>query len=216
MKITGVDELALCDVRLIRYARFRDHRGYFTEHCRQSDMFAGPETPFLHGFEVVQMNESYSRAGTIRGLHFQWDPYVGKLVRVLSGHLLDLVLDIRVGSPAYGKIVGVDLPADTEASEGRWLWVPPGFAHGIVCLADTTIEYLCTGTYNPRCEASISPLAEDLDWSLCAPGLRAEFAAVVRDGPLMSDKDRHAPSLTAWAQSQHADAFVFAEVARHV
>lgn len=211
MKINSVESLAFPDVKLITFARFRDHRGYFTEHYRQSDIFAGNATAFLRRYEFVQFNESFSRAGTIRGLHFQWEPPVGKLVRAVHGHLVDLILDIRKGSPTYGKIIAVDLPANPEAAEGRWIWVPPGFAHGVLMLADTTIEYLCTGEWNPRCEEGISPLCDELDWSLCDPKLRAAFAEVAAGTPLISDKDRQNMSLSAWTADPRSDAFAFAE-----
>ncbi len=87
MKIVGVDRLTFPEVAVIRFARFQDHRGYFTEHYRESD-FA--DLDFLRGVHFRQMNESFSRAGTIRGLHFQWDPYQGKLVRAVTGRLIDL------------------------------------------------------------------------------------------------------------------------------
>src|SRR5439155_25851733 len=146
------------EIKVIRFGRFRDYRGYFTEHFRRSDLHTHPQTAFLKGVEFVQGNESFSRAGTIRGLHFQWNPYMGKLVRTLSGHMIDLVLDIRKGSPTFGKAVAYEMPANAQDAFGEWIWVPPGFAHGNAFLAETSIEYFCSGEYSPHCEAGISPM----------------------------------------------------------
>ncbi|MGZ3732526.1 MAG: dTDP-4-dehydrorhamnose 3,5-epimerase family protein, partial [Parachlamydiaceae bacterium] len=82
MKILDIKTLEVPDLKVIRFARFADHRGYFSEHFRKSDLL---QLDFHKGVEFFQCNESYSRARTIRGLHFQWNPYMGKLVRTLSG-----------------------------------------------------------------------------------------------------------------------------------
>src|SRR5207249_5665308 len=97
MNILEVKALAFPEIKVIRFGRYHDHRGYFTEHFRRSDLHTSPLTPFLKGVEFVQGNESFSKAGTVRGLHFQWNPYMGKLVRPLQGRMIDLVLDIRKG-----------------------------------------------------------------------------------------------------------------------
>lgn len=206
MKIEVVDRLAFSEVAVIRFARFRDHRGYFTEHYRTSD-FDGIDG--LRGVGFCQMNESYSRAGTIRGLHFQWNPYQGKLVRAVTGRLIDLVLDIRKGSPTFGRIIAHDLPARAEMDQSQWIWIPPGFAHGMVLTEDTLVEYLCTGEWNPKCEAGISPLAADLDWSLCDPGLKAVFDSIAPTTELISPKDRDAPGLTEWAADPRSSNFTY-------
>src|SRR5215471_10951709 len=99
MKILAAAELALPDVNVIRFARFGDHRGYFTESFRNSDFQNNPATSFMRGVQFLQCNESFSKNGTVRGLHFQWNPYMGKLVRTVRGHMVDVVLDIRKGSP---------------------------------------------------------------------------------------------------------------------
>jgi dTDP-4-dehydrorhamnose 3,5-epimerase len=163
MKIVSVQQLALPEIKVIRYARFRDHRGYSTEHFRKSDFQTHTLTTFMRGVEFVQSNESFSRAGTVRGLHFQWNPYLGKLVRTLHGHMVDLILDIRKDSPTFGKIIAYDMPANKTEDVNDWIWVPPGFAHGNPFLEDTSTEYFCSGAYNPQCEAGISPLSEDID-----------------------------------------------------
>ncbi len=208
MKILDVKALALPDIKVIRYARFRDHRGYFTEHYRKSD-FTGELTPFMHGIEFVQTNESYSRRGTLRGLHFQWNPYQGKLVRTLYGHMIDMALDIRPGSPTFGKVVAYDMPMDPNREYSDWIWLPPGFAHGTVFLQDSAIEYFCSGEYNAACEAGLSPLASDIDWSICDPGLKQAFDRIAWDNPLLSEKDRAGLSVTDWAQDERAALFTY-------
>ena len=212
LKIVAVEGLAIPDVKVIRFQRFVDHRGYFTEQYRQSDFETHEQTPFLRGVRFVQANESFSRAGTIRGLHFQWNPYMGKLVRTLHGHLIDLALDIRQGSPSFGKIVAHDMPAAADRDFDEWIWVPPGFAHGTAFPADTAIEYFCSGEYSPGCEAGVSPLAEDLDWSLCDPGLREQFAQIAEGTTLITDKDRNAPSVAAWRQDERSANFVYGDL----
>lgn len=212
MKVLAVSSLLIPEVKVIRFGRFADHRGYFTEHFRQSDFQTHPELAFLREVQFVQCNESLSKAGTLRGLHFQWNPYVGKLVRAVAGRLVDLVLDIRLGSPTLGKILAYDLPAAPERSFADWIWVPPGFAHGTLFPAGpevSVIEYFCTGQYNPACEASISPLAPDIDWSLCAPELHRDFQAVVAAGPLITDKDRGGFSVAQWTHDPRAEEFVY-------
>src|SRR5256885_2155696 len=110
MKITEVKALPISSVKTIKFARFRDQRGYFTEHYRRSDLENHPEARFMKKVSFVQCNESFSRKGTLRGLHFQWNPYMGKLVRTISGHMIDIFLDIRKGSPTFGKAYLHDMP----------------------------------------------------------------------------------------------------------
>ena len=210
MKILDVFDLAIPQVKVIRFARFPDHRGYFSEQYRFSDFETGDAAPFMRGVRFVQANESFSRAGTVRGLHFQWNPYMGKLVRTVQGHLIDLALDIRKGSPTFGRIVAHDMPASPDAGFNEWIWVPPGFAHGTLLLEDTTIEYFCSGEYSPGCEAGISPLATDIDWSACEPALAATFKEVAGSAPLITDKDRDAPSVGEWDRDERSDNFVYA------
>ena len=209
MKLLAAKRLEIPEIKVIRFARFRDERGYFTEHFRRSDLQTNPLTPFMQGVEFVQANESFSRAGTVRGLHFQWDPYMGKLVRTLYGHMVDLVLDIRRGSPTLGKVIAYDMPSRESEDSDEWIWVPPGFAHGNVFLKDTTIEYLCSGEYSPGSEAGISPLAEDIDWSLCDPRLRQTFYSIAASTRLMTEKDREGLSVSAWEKDVRSDKFTY-------
>ena len=209
MKIAAVEQFAIPEIKVIKFARFCDQRGYFTEHFRKSDFQTHPLTPFMQGVEFVQMNESFSKVGTVRGLHFQWNPYMGKLVRTLQGHMVDLVLDIRKGAPTFGKMIAYDMPSDGSHDFSEWIWVPPGFAHGNMFLKDTTIEYLCSGEYSPGCEAGISPLAKDIDWSLCNQQLRNTFEQIAFSTPLITDKDKNGLSVTAWEKDERSNNFVY-------
>ncbi len=209
MKILDVKALEIEAVKIIRYARFRDHRGYFTEHYRKTDLLNTETMPFMKGVEFVQCNESVSCTGTVRGLHFQWNPYIGKLVRTVSGRMIDMVLDIRKGASTFGKIVLYDMPADNQQDYGEWIWIPPGFAHGNLFTDNTMIEYFCSGQYNPQCEASISPLAKDIEWDLCDPVLRQIFDSIAPSTRFISDKDRNGFSVTDWENSEHSDTFLY-------
>jgi dTDP-4-dehydrorhamnose 3,5-epimerase len=210
MKILDVEQLQIPEIKVIRFARFRDERGYFTEHFRNSDFRTNPLTPFMEGIEFVQSNESFSKAGVVRGLHFQWNPYMGKLVRTLQGHMVDVVLDIRRGSPTFGKVIAYDMPSDMSKDFNEWIWVPPGFAHGNMFLEDTSIEYFCSGEYSPGNEAGISPLAEDIDWSLCDHDLRETFHEIASSTTLITHKDRDGLSVSAWERDERSDNFIYA------
>jgi dTDP-4-dehydrorhamnose 3,5-epimerase len=209
MRILCVTPLALPEVKVLRFGRFRDHRGYFTEPFRRSDFDRHPDLGFLSNVDFPQMNESFSQARVLRGLHFQWDPAQGKLLRTQSGRMVDIFLDIRHGSPSFGQAAMYDMPASNEADFSEWIWVPPGFAHGNFFTEASRIEYLCSGEYNAAAEGSISPLAPDIDWSLCDAGLKGEFDRLIAGGPLMSDKDRDAPPLSAWQTDHRSRQFVY-------
>jgi len=196
MKIVEVQTLAIPEVKVITVEKFRDARGYFLEHYRESD--AAAAAPFLAGQRFVQGNGSFSRAGTVRGMHFQWSPPVGKLVRTVVGHMIDLVLDVRAESPTFGHIIAFEMPSREATAE--LIWIPPGLAHGNTFLADTYIEYLCTGEYNAAGEGAVSPLADDIDWSLCDERLRRLVRSALDDAPVMSPRDREAPGVGAWSR----------------
>jgi dTDP-4-dehydrorhamnose 3,5-epimerase len=164
---------------LIQPPRRGDHRGYFAETFR-SDLFAKAvsETVF------VQDNESLSaKTGTVRGLHFQTNPFAqGKLVRCVAGALFDVAVDIRTGSPTYGKWVAAELSAEN----GKQLWVPPGFAHGFCTLApDTVLSYKVTAYYSAENDKGLAwddPVIA-IDWP------------IVADAETLSPKDRVQPKL---------------------
>ena len=212
MKLLDVKTLQLNAVKVIRFGRFSDHRGYFTEHYRKSDFESDSEMAFMNDVEFVQCNESYSKKGTVRGLHFQWNPYMGKLVRTLSGRMVDMVLDIRKGSPTYGKIILYDMPANHKADYQEWIWVPPGFAHGNFFTEDTMIEYFCSGEYSPGCEAGISPLAEDIDWELCEPELKKLFDSIAYSTELITDKDKNGFTIAGWLDDRNCDNFIYGKL----
>ncbi|MFX0195936.1 MAG: dTDP-4-dehydrorhamnose 3,5-epimerase family protein [Candidatus Hodarchaeota archaeon] len=209
MEIMEIKTLQVPEIKVIRFARFCDHRGYFTEHYRKSEVFNNSETEFMKGIEFVQCNESFSKKGTIRGLHFQWNPFMGKMVRTLFGRMVDMILDIRKSSPTFGKIIAYDMPSDTSSDYGEWIWVPPGFAHGNFFLEDSMIEYFCTGEYSPSCEAGISPLADDIDWSLCDTELKKLFYSITLTTKFISDKDENGFSVIAWKNDERSDNFVY-------
>jgi dTDP-4-dehydrorhamnose 3,5-epimerase len=208
MKILEIRSLAIPDVKVVRYARFRDDRGYFTETLRNSDLFSHADAACLQGIEFRQSNESHSLAGVIRGLHFQWNPAQGKLVRPVVGHILDLALDIRKGSPTFGKIVVYEMLATPDAACGEWIWLPPGMAHGICLLEASTIEYFCSAEWAPGNETSISPQATDLNWSSCNPALAARYQQALATA-LMSPKDRDGFSLAGWCADPRSEYFVY-------
>jgi dTDP-4-dehydrorhamnose 3,5-epimerase len=165
--------------KLIEARRFGDHRGFFLETYSARDFAAlGIDAAF------VQDNHSLSaEPGTVRGLHFQRPPVAqGKLVRVLRGAILDVAVDIRRGSPTYGRHVAVEL----SAANARQLYVPVGFAHGFCTLQpDTEVAYKVTDFYAPAEERAV--LWNDPDLALPWP--------VAPDAARLSEKDRAAPRL---------------------
>jgi dTDP-4-dehydrorhamnose 3,5-epimerase len=200
MIITSVRELELPGVLAIRFKRFRDERGWFTEHFRRGDIARDPRLAAAIPMPFVQGNESRSRAGVLRGLHLQWNPWMGKLVRIVHGDMVDLFCDIRPGSPTLGRVGALAMSADPDGAEGEWIWVPPGYAHGCWLRSDATVEYLCTGEYSPRCEAGLDPLSATLDWSGVAE-LRRELLAEDAAGRLiLSAKDRAGLGLPQWLE----------------
>ncbi|MCX6155132.1 MAG: dTDP-4-dehydrorhamnose 3,5-epimerase family protein [Candidatus Kapabacteria bacterium] len=210
MKITEVKSLAIEDVKVVKFARFQDNRGYFTEIFRKDDFFNNIlMKESFQGFEILQQNESFSKPNVVRGLHFQWNPFMGKLVRTVRGRMVDLVLDIRKNSPTLGKIIMYDMPSSPDQESGELIWVPPGFAHGNFFTEETIIEYNCTGQYSPGCEAGISPIADDLDWSLCDSVLKDAFDQIMVADFLMSEKDQLGFKLSDWLNDSRSDNFIY-------
>jgi len=184
--------LSIVDVKLVIPEIHRDARGFFSETYRASEMRnAGISTDF------VQDNHSLSaEAGTLRGLHFQIPPHAqGKLFRVSRGAVFDVAVDLRVGSPSYGRHVSAVLSAE------NWLqiWIPPGFAHGYCTLEpNTEVIYKVTDYYTPDSERG-------LKWDDAALGIKWPVdPANVK----LSDKDRTQPALL-----ELAPAFVFRDLA---
>ena len=181
-----------------------DQRGFFTETFRASDFINNELKVFPNG--IVQTNESFSQKNVLRGLHFQWNTNMGKLVRTIAGHMVDLVLDLRQGSPTQGKIMAFDMPAKSSDSASSWIWVPEGCAHGNFFLEDSYIEYFCSGAYNGECEAGVSPFAEDIDWSICDVGLKNKFFEL-KDTFIATPKDINGLSVKEWLSRTEANNF---------
>lgn len=140
-------ETEIPDLKIIQPKIFGDARGYFLEtYSARRYIEAGIPTQF------VQDNLSYSSRGILRGLHFQNPGAQGKLVSVISGEVFDVAVDMRYGSPTFGKWVGVKLNGESK----RQFWVPAGFAHGFVVLSDTALfSYKCDAYYRPDSEHSL-------------------------------------------------------------
>src|SRR6202045_2371704 len=141
----------LRDVRLIQPQRFGDTRGWFAEVFNQSTFSAAglPDT-------FVQNNQSFSRKGVLRGLHYQLDKPQGKLVRVLSGHIWDVAVDLRRNSPDFGQWAGFHLKPPSATDPLEMLWIPEGFAHGFLVLSETAeVLYKTTDFYDPSSERCI-------------------------------------------------------------
>ena len=198
MKILNVSSLKIPEIKIIKFARFVDDRGFFSSHHAASVLGIKPE----------QTNESFSRSNVVRGLHFQWNPYQGKLVRTVSGHMVDMVLDIRLGSPNFGKIILYNMPQNTENNFSEWIWVPPGFAHGNFFLKESLIEYFCTGEWAPHSEEGISPLCSNLDWSICETELKQMFDQLLSHA-IITDKDRNGLSLEEWTSDERSKKFLY-------
>jgi len=210
MQILDVENLKLPEVKIIRYKRFSDNRGYFSETFRESDFKNNEHMDFLRGAEFVQVNEAFSKKGVIRGLHFQFDPYMGKMVRTLEGRMIDFALDIRKDSETFGKILAYDMPYSSGGDYGEWIWVPAGFAHGNLFTEDSRVEYFCTGQHNPGGEVGISPFAGDIDWSLCDSKLKEIFDKVGKGAgasSLISEKDLSGLSLGEWKSDERSEEF---------
>jgi dTDP-4-dehydrorhamnose 3,5-epimerase len=143
-----VFETTLCDVRLIRPTRHGDERGWFAEvfHARAFREAGLPS-------EFVQDNQSSSAQGVLRGLHYQVGQQQGKLVRVLSGHIWDVAVDLRRNSPTFGRWEGFHLKPANTAGELELLWIPEGFAHGFLVLSPSAeVLYKTTQFYEPSSE----------------------------------------------------------------
>jgi len=164
---------------------YEDERGFFMEVYRE-DLFKEVGLPT----NFVQDNHSRSKKGVIRGLHFQWDPPMGKLMRVTYGTAFVVAVDIRKGSPTLGKWFGIQI----SASDKRQVWAPAGFARGFCVLSDyAEIQYKCTGIYNNKGESGIL-------WNDPAIGIKWPTSA-----PILSQKDASAQTLARWLESPHSD-----------
>jgi dTDP-4-dehydrorhamnose 3,5-epimerase len=188
-----IESRLLGDVVVIVPEIFQDARGFFTETFR-ADQFKALGLPT----EFVQDNHSRSAKGVVRGLHFQWDPPMGKLMRVTAGSAFLVAVDIRKGSPHLGKWAGVEASAENR----RQVWAPAGFARGFCALSEgTEIQYKCTGIYSNKAESAIR-------WNDPAIGIQWPLTDVT-----VSDKDRNAAPLADWLRSPDSDNFRYSESA---
>jgi dTDP-4-dehydrorhamnose 3,5-epimerase len=173
-------------VVLIEPDVFRDERGFFLETWREERYRAnGIDARF------VQDNHSRSRRGALRGLHAQLDPMQGKLVRVVAGEVFDVAVDIRVGSPSFGRHTAATLSAENFLQ----LWIPPGFAHGFCVLSETAeVEYKCTAPYRPEGEVAIAWNDPELAiaWPVADPVLSPRDALAPRLAELRARLPVHA------------------------
>jgi dTDP-4-dehydrorhamnose 3,5-epimerase len=189
-----VESKALGEIVVLVPEVFRDERGFFAETFR-ADQFESLGLPT----EFVQDNHSRSVKGVVRGLHFQWQPPMGKLMRVTVGSAFLVAVDIRKGSPTLGHWFGIEASADNM----RAVWAPAGFARGFCALSDVTeIQYKCTGVYNNKAESAIR-------WNDPKIGIRWPLKDVI-----VSDKDRKAGTLEDWLNSAASDNFQYFQTAQ--
>jgi dTDP-4-dehydrorhamnose 3,5-epimerase len=171
MKVTP---MSLPEVLLVEPERFGDARGYFLETWRQERyQAAGIRLPF------VQDNLSRSAQGILRGLHLQHPNGQGKLVYVLEGEVFDVAVDVRVGSPTFGKWTGAQL----SSADHRQLWIPPGFAHGFCVTSQAALfAYKCTAPYAAADEVGVlwNDPALGIPWPIAEPRLSSKDAALPR------------------------------------
>ena len=186
-----VESVALRDVVVLVPDVFKDARGFFMETFRE-DQFQSYGLPS----RFVQDNHSRSARGVIRGLHFQWDPPMGKLMRVTQGAAFLVAVDIRKGSPTLGKWIGIEVSSENR----RQVFAPAGFARGFCVLSESAeIQYKCTGLYNPNAESGIlwNDPAIGIEWPIPPGGIE------------LSEKDTKARTLSDWLSSPESNKFKY-------
>jgi dTDP-4-dehydrorhamnose 3,5-epimerase len=166
---------------------YEDERGFFMEtfHADQFRALGLPD-------HFPQDNQSRSRRGVIRGLHFQWNPPMGKLMRVTYGSAFLVAVDIRKQSPTLGKWFGLEVSAESR----KQVWAPAGFARGFCALSDyADVQYKCTGIYSSQAESGIrwNDPAIGVDWPV--------------SNPVLSHRDRNARTLAEWLATPESDHF---------
>jgi dTDP-4-dehydrorhamnose 3,5-epimerase len=185
----ALESVHLGEIKVIVPEVFGDHRGFFMESYRK-DLFADLGIPY----EFLQDNHSRSVKDVVRGLHFQVDPPMAKLMRVTIGSVFLVAVDIRKGSPTLGQWFGLEVSDENK----RQVWAPPGFARGFCVLSDVAeLQYKCTAIYNPQTEGSIlwSDPEIGIDWPT--------------GNPILSRKDAQAQTLAEWLASGAADALAY-------
>lgn len=185
----AIESRHLGEIVVIACDAFHDSRGFFSESFR-ADHFEKLGLPT----NFVQDNHSYSHKGVIRGLHFQWDPPMGKLMRVTRGCAFLVAVDIRKNSPTVGNWYGLEVSSENR----KQVWAPSGFARGFCALTDDVeVQYKCTGVYNSKAESAIR--WNDPDIGIVWPCPDAT----------LSDKDRDAQSLRQWLATPNANRVVY-------
>lgn len=183
----NIHSVWLKDIVVIRPEVYEDERGFFTEFYRE-DQFR--ELGLPNNF--VQGNHSRSQKNVLRGLHFQWSPPMGKLMRVTFGSAFLVAVDIRKGSSTLGKWFGMEISAQNKLE----IWAPAGFARGFCVLSDfAEIQYLTTGVYNDKCESGIR-------WDDPEIGIQWPI-----ENPVLSEKDKTAQALRQWLSKPDSDNF---------
>ncbi len=175
------------DVKVVTNGRIEDDRGFFQEIFRY-DKFLEKGLPT----QFVQDNHSKSSKNVLRGLHFQWEPPMSKLMRVMTGTAFLVAVDIRKGSPTLGEWYGLEVSEDNC----KQIWTPAGFARGFLVLSETAdIEYKCTGVYNHAGESGIVWNDTDIgiDWPV--------------NNPILSEKDKNAQTLKDWLARPESENF---------
>ena len=175
MTINHIEDSNISGIKIITPQIHRDDRGYFFESFNSEDFKSlGLPTKFL------QDNQAFSKKGTLRGLHYQLNYPQGKLVRVIQGEVFDVVVDIRLDSPTFGKYEGFNL----SCKNNKIMYIPEGFAHGYVVLSETAIfQYKCTEPYHSEDEYGLFWNDKDLNiqWPV--------------KNPILSEKDKNLPTL---------------------
>ena len=188
MQIT-IHSRHLNDIIVVKPEVFEDTRGFFTEFYRE-DQFRSLGLPD----KFVQGNHSRSQKNVLRGLHFQWEPPMGKLMRVTFGSAFLVAVDIRKGSPTLGKWFGMEIDAQNKLE----IWAPAGFARGFCVLSEfAEIQYLTTGIYSNKAESGIR-------WNDPAIGIEWPI-----NDPVLSKKDKNAQMLDEWLSKPDSDNFKY-------
>lgn len=184
-----VEYTAIPDLLIITPEIFQDDRGFFTETYRK-DKFS----EFGVNVEFLQDNHSRSSKNVLRGLHFQWEPPMGKLMRVTQGTAFLAAVDIRIGSATFGKWIGVEASVENR----KQVYAPAGFARGFCVLSDyAEIQYKCTGIYSNKAESGIL-------WN--DPAIGIEWPV---KHPILSKKDETAQTLEQWMSMEESKNFVY-------
>ena len=191
MQLNVIEKHLSNDVLVLEPQVFEDERGFFMEAYRE-DVFKDVGLPH----EFVQDNHSGSVKGVVRGLHYQWEPMMAKLMRVTVGEAFVIAVDIRKGSPTLGQWVGVN----ASSTNRLMVYAPPGFARGFAVTSDfAEIQYKCTGIYGPAAESGIL-------WNDPAIGIEWPVA-----NPILSEKDAAAQTLAEWLERPESDNFVYGD-----